>query len=104
MLWATRTGRLVVRRLPMRAVVVPIAMEREDVLGPEPEPTEWLEIELVDEEGSPVPGMAYRVECADGWVRTGWTNAHGKAREEGLRQTSCKVSFPELHARDWKAA
>jgi hypothetical protein len=37
-------------------------------------------------------------------VRTGWTNAYGKAREEGLHDASCKVSFPELHAHDWKAA
>jgi hypothetical protein len=101
---AVRVGQLVVRRRTTRPAAVPLDDTETDVLGPEAEPTAWIEIELVDQKGAPVPGAAYRIDCDDGRVRTGATNAAGKAREEGLHDGQCKVSFPRLHAPDWKAA
>jgi hypothetical protein len=98
---AVRAGCLVLRRKVGRSVVVPLQGDVEDCLGPEPEPTAWIAIELVDDLGNPVTGAPYRIECADGRVRTGATNAYGKAREEGLHDGVCKVKFPRLHAPDW---
>ena len=51
-----------------------------------------------------MPNVAYRIECGDGRVRTGTTSALGKAREEGLHDGNCKVTFPALNAPDWKMA
>jgi hypothetical protein len=101
---AARAGQLVARRRVARQVVVAVLDDDEKVLGPESEPTAWIAIELVDDQGNAVPGVDYRIECNDGRVRTGTTNASGKAREDGLHAGNCKVSFPRLHGPDWKKA
>jgi hypothetical protein len=101
---AVRAGHLAVRRREARAVAVPLDGDGAEAIGPEAEPLAWIEIELVDTDGQPVPGIDYRIECDDGRVRTGTTNLSGKAREEGLHDGNCKVSFPRLHGPDWKAA
>jgi hypothetical protein len=64
-------------------------------------PVAWIEIELVDQDGNPVPNVEYRIECDDGRIRTGTTGPSGTAREEGLQDGNCKVSFPGLNAPDW---
>jgi hypothetical protein len=96
------SGNLALRRRVQRAVVIPLDAVEEPVLGPEAEPMAWISIELVDDEGNPVPNTDYRIECDDGRVRTGTTNLYGKAREEGLHDGSCKVTFPSLNPPDWK--
>lgn len=69
------------------------------------EPTHWLELELVDDEGAPVPNVAYRVEAGDGRVHTGVLDGKGKARVTSIASTApCRVTFPDLDAREWKAA
>jgi hypothetical protein len=97
-------GNLVVRRRVATSIVVPIAVDEEPVLGPQTEPTGWIAIVLLDDSGKAVPDVAYRIECDDGRVRTGTTNSSGKAREEGLHDGSCKVTFPDLHGPEWKKA
>jgi hypothetical protein len=99
-----RAGNLVVRRRVTRSVVIPLDVAPEPELGPLPvvDPTAWIAIELVDDEGNPVPNVDYLIKCDDGRVLTGTTNAKGKAREEGLHDGNCKVSFPGLNAPDWK--
>lgn len=69
--------------------------------GPQPEADDWVGIELVDQDGKPVPDVAYRIECENGEVRTGTTSALGKARELGLHPGKCKVTFPGLNGPDW---
>jgi hypothetical protein len=103
---AARAGWIEVRPRTIRSVILQVEgeLEEETVLGPEPEPTAWIEIELLDEQGVPVPGAEYRIECEDGRVRTGTTNARGRAREEGLRDGTCAVCFPGLDSPEWKAA
>jgi len=101
--WSTRAEAIGARRKFVKPVVVTLGGEfLEEALGPEAEPTAWIAIELVDDEGNPVPSVDYRIECDDGRVRTGTTNWDGKAREEGLHDGNCKVSFPGLNAPDWK--
>jgi type VI secretion system secreted protein VgrG len=58
--------------------------------------THWIEIEVVDDRGKPVPGIEYRVVCPDGDVRWGTTGKTGYARETELPAGTCKVSFPGL--------
>lgn len=69
---------------------------------PEPPKTDWVEFVLVDPEGQPVPHEAYRVEFADGSVREGYVGEDGSVRFGGVKPGSCKISFPELDAGDWK--
>jgi hypothetical protein len=65
-------------------------------------PIVWIEIELVDEEGQPVPGEAYRVELADSSVMEGSLDLRGKARFDGIKQGNCKVTFPNLDKEAWE--
>jgi hypothetical protein len=97
---AARTGELVVRRRPARPLLLPVDVEEEPVLGPDPDLTSWIEIVLVDEDGAPVPGVPYRIECADSRVRSGCLNGAGKSREEGIVPGTCKVRFPTIHGPD----
>ena len=67
------------------------------------EKTHWIEIELRDEDGKPVPGQAYQVTLPDGsTVASGTLDEKGKARVEGIDQGSCKVTFPDLDKDAWK--
>jgi len=65
------------------------------------EETTWLEIELVDEEGNPVPGEQYQVELPDGVIRVGRLDAQGRASLKGLDPGTCKVTFPNLDEPKW---
>jgi hypothetical protein len=75
---------------------------REGRTEPVVEEKTWLEIELVDEEGNPIPGEQYAVTLPDGAIRVGRLDAEGRARLAGLDPGTCKVSFPDLDARRWK--
>jgi hypothetical protein len=67
-----------------------------------PEEKTWLEIELVDEQGNPVPGEQYTIELPGGAIRLGRLDERGRARIEGLDPGTCNVSFPNLDAPSWK--
>jgi hypothetical protein len=56
----------------------------------------WIEIELVDDDGKPVPNEMYVIELPDGTQRTGVTDGDGKARVGGIDPGTAKVSFPNL--------
>lgn len=62
----------------------------------EPKPVHFIEIELVDDDGKPVPNEAYVIELPDGTKRTGRTDGEGKARLTGIDPGTAKVSFPDL--------
>ncbi|MGH3148463.1 MAG: hypothetical protein ACRDTR_22000 [Rubrobacter sp.] len=64
----------------------------------------WVEIELVDEEGNRVPRQLYRLALPDGSVEEGFLDDAGRARVEGIDPGTCKVSFPEIDAAEWRAA
>lgn len=63
----------------------------------------WIEIELADKKGKPVPGEAYRVTLPDGQtVAEGTLDEKGFARVDGIDPGTCKVSFPKLEKQAWK--
>ena len=75
----------------------------EQVAGYEVEPTEveerettWIDIELVDEEGEPVPGERYRVVDSAGTVKEGSLDANGRAHVTGIAPGQCEIYFPNL--------
>jgi type VI secretion system secreted protein VgrG len=68
------------------------------------EPTSWIDLKMVDEEGNPVPGQGYEVTEADGTVHEGTLDHKGKAHVLLLKPGSCKVSFPGLDKGAWEEA
>jgi phage protein D len=68
---------------------------------PQPPPN-WIEIELKDESGRPLPGTYYQVKTPDGRILDGNLDGQGKARVEGVKPGQCKVSFPEIHETEWR--
>ncbi len=63
----------------------------------------WIEIELVDEAGKPVPGEAYLVTLPDGTtVADGTLDEKGRARVENIDPGTCKITFPNLDKDAWK--
>ena len=70
---------------------------------PGPDELTWVEIELVDLDGKPVPGRKYKVTLSSGIERVGSLNNQGLARIESIDPGSCKVSFPDIDGREWKA-
>lgn len=61
----------------------------------------WIEIELLDANGKPATGVAYKITVPDGTVNEGTTDEKGQARIEGIDPGSCKVTFPELDKDYW---
>lgn len=69
-----------------------------------PNPKDWIEIQLVDDNDQPVANAAYQVKLPDGSVKTGRTDANGVARFAPIISGQCSVSFPEIHAKEWQPA
>lgn len=63
----------------------------------------WIEVELVDETGQPVPGELYRITLPDGTtLAEGTLNEKGFARVDHIDPGTCKVTFPRLDKEAWK--
>ncbi|HEV7238624.1 MAG TPA: carboxypeptidase-like regulatory domain-containing protein [Thermoanaerobaculia bacterium] len=65
------------------------------------EETHYIEIELIDEDGKPVPDEAWFVELPDGTTKSGRTDAKGFARIDGVDPGTAKVSFPDLDKKSY---
>ena len=65
---------------------------------------QWIEIELVGEDGVGIPRAEYLVVTPDGREHTGVTGANGVARLENIRPGECKITFPKLDKDAWCAA
>ncbi len=55
----------------------------------------WVEIELVDEAGKPVPDVRYRIELPDGQFQDGTLDESGRARADEIEPGTCWISFPD---------
>ena len=64
----------------------------------------WIEIELLDEDGNPVPGEPYRITLPDGTTAASGTLDHkGCARVDHIDPGTCQVTFPNLDKEAWQA-
>lgn len=64
----------------------------------------WIEIELKDEDGDPVPKAKYELTLPDGTKKTGRLNAEGFARVNNIPDGECQVCFPDYDYSSWAAA
>ena len=65
--------------------------------------TTWVEIQLVDEAGEPVPKARYELKLPDGGVQRGALDYRGRARADGITLPgTCMVRFPDLDADAWE--
>ena len=54
----------------------------------------WIELELTDMDGNPVPGEAYWIKLPDGTVREGALDEHGRAYFGDLDPGSAEIRWP----------
>ena len=73
-------------------------------LEPLPGEKAFVEIELKDQEGEPVPNAWFKVEFPDGTVKEGRTGRAGKAWVPGPKEGTVKVSFPGIDGGSWRPA
>lgn len=80
--------------------------ERPQDEPPREDPKTFIAVELVSDEAEPkpVPFKRYRIVLADESVREGRLDQFGRALITGIDPGTCKVSFPDFDAADWKAA
>lgn len=64
-------------------------------LTPASEPKTWIEIELLDMDGKPMPGERYEVTLPDGSVREGTLDGNGRAYFGGLDPGSAEIRWPD---------
>ncbi len=64
----------------------------------------WIELQLVGEDGKPVPDEPYRVTLPDGSIEEGTLDDEGKARVDGFEKGNCKITFPNLDQEAWEEA
>jgi hypothetical protein len=64
----------------------------------------WIEFELVDQDGNPVPGEPFRVRLPDQSLRTGKTNQEGKVRFECITAGEATVCYTGFDTKDWQGA
>lgn len=62
----------------------------------------WVEVELLDKAGKPVPNEKYRVTAPDGTESEGYLDSQGRARVDGIDLGNCKITFPELDKKSWR--
>jgi hypothetical protein len=89
-----RREELIALREDRRRVVVPVQDAGEE-LGPE-EALDWIAIQLVDEDGTPVADREFEITCPDGSVRRGTLDSAGRARVDGIVAGLCTVRFPRI--------
>ena len=62
----------------------------------------WIEIELVGEDDSPIPGERFELAMPDGTLHTGRLDESGWARVEGRGEGECTVCFTDLDKDAWE--
>lgn len=65
----------------------------------------WIGIELYDEEtGASVANERYRIVLPDGSTQEGNLDENGRAELDEIDFGVCKVTFPDIHAKEWQPA
>lgn len=66
--------------------------------------TTWVEVEVVDNDGKPLPYQKVRVTDGGGTERIAYSDAKGVARVDGMAKGECKVTLADLDRSSWEPA
>ena len=61
----------------------------------------WIRVSLLDSNGKPAPGVAYRLRTPGGESLEGTTDVKGQIFIDPIEPGECEVSFPDLDADEW---
>lgn len=61
----------------------------------------WVEFELRDQKGRPIPRARYRLKITDGSTREGVLDENGQVRVTGLDPGECEICFLDFDGREW---
>ncbi|MGI8990758.1 MAG: hypothetical protein ACR2I2_14430 [Bryobacteraceae bacterium] len=64
----------------------------------------WIEIRVIDENGDPVPRIAYKLTLPDGTTKNGNLDEQGGARFDNIDPGQCQFTLTEIDAGDWRPA
>ncbi|MDW3207845.1 MAG: hypothetical protein R8L07_20105 [Alphaproteobacteria bacterium] len=82
-----------------------------DAVEPEENPTgvpakkekdHFIIVELVGENGEPIPNELCRITLPDGEIVERETNSQGKVEEYGIEEGDCTIEFPDLDKDAWE--
>jgi hypothetical protein len=62
----------------------------------------WVEFELLDIDGNPVPSVAYQVTLPDGSMRNGTLDNQGMVRFDNIDPGQCEITFTDIDGREWQ--
>ena len=62
----------------------------------------WVEMEVVDDQGRPLPNQDYLCMLPDGTLREGQTDAQGRVRFDGIDPGNCAFSLTKLSPERWR--
>lgn len=80
------------------------ARPNQAVVQPCADDPHWIEFELVDAGGNPVPGEPFRIRLPDQSLRTGTTDRDGKVRFDGIIAGEGKVCYTGHDLKEWRPA
>lgn len=72
--------------------------------GPRGPKRTWIELELLNEDGTPAAGEVYEITLPDGEVFRGKLDEEGTAFHGDIDPGECSVTFPRLEPREWEKA
>lgn len=84
----------------------PAEIDPPDIEPPKEDKKTFVAVQLLSDEPEPkpVPFKRYRIVLPDESVREGQLDQFGRAVINDIDPGTCKVSFPDFDAADWKAA
>jgi hypothetical protein len=62
----------------------------------------WVEFQLVDQDGNPVPAEPYTVRLPDQSISSGMLDQDGKARFDGIVAGQASICFTGLDTNEWR--
>jgi len=61
----------------------------------------WIEVRLVDQDGTPIPGERFELRLPDQSLQRGRLDASGSVRFEAIVAGTATIAFPGIDSQEW---